>query len=198
MRRKALTAEPLLMWHRRRKLVRSRGRPRLKLSPRQRRLPRPDQRGRGRSEPRPNRGPRAAPRARRRTLPPRLRLPLRAMQKFLGKEYRRAPAPWTWTLIRSQILKYNWTCLTGHRCRLPRRLLHSPGKGRLRYWRRAVMMMTDANGSTSRGWREREGQRLRCSAGQNSGAHATLSTHGFARTDCPRPCCQDVTSMLKF
>ena len=119
MRRKARTAEPLLMWHRRRKLVRSRGRPRLKLSPRRRRLPRPDQRGRGRSEPRPNRGPRAAPRARRRTLPPRLRPPLRAMQKSLGKEYRRAPAPWTWTLIRSQILKYDWTRLTGHRCRLP-------------------------------------------------------------------------------
>ena len=41
MRRKARMAEPLLKWHRKRKLVRSRGRPRLKLSQKRNRLPGP-------------------------------------------------------------------------------------------------------------------------------------------------------------
>ena len=68
MRRIAQKVEPQLMWRRKRKLVRSRGRPRLKLSPRRRRPPRPGQSGR--SKQKPSHCLRAAPRTHSQAPPP--------------------------------------------------------------------------------------------------------------------------------
>ena len=193
MRRIAQKVEPQLVRRRKRKLVRSRGRPRLKLSPRRRRPPGPGQRGKSRQKP--SHCLRAAPRAHSQTLPPPRSVGLQAP--------RLAPALSTWIRMRSRMSRRRWTyqpqllSLTHSSRSLPRRLPHSHGKGKWRCWRRPTSTMKDDTSPDPPGGRARREPRLKCSAGRDSGVHATLSTSGTARKGHPRQRRPDTAPAVK-